>query len=424
MGARPIEARLTARLLGAGGAALAIVSLASIVLTHRVLDDADTKTAKARAAVLRETLIHETRDEGDSPDQALDEVSAESELGGERVLLRLGAATRGHGKALVPGACETSIDDAGKRWRACAVGDDAMAVTAAIPIDGHRAAVVGLAKAMALVLVAAMFLLALAIRRALRAPLEEIHALVDWTSRVGEAEERTVPPAAATREIEQLQAAFDALVKRLLDALARERTVTAHIAHELRTPLTTMFAEIDAAPPSEALTRIRDDAKRVADVVEAILVLSDRSERKPQSAIVNVADVARDLAEGAEVDAPDEALIAGDERLIGLAVRNLVDNARKYAGKVSRVRVSRADDGVQITIVDDGPGLSAQSRAKMFDRYWRGAADGEGRGLGLSLVRAIAERHGGRAEARAGAGERGLEVSMTLRPLVGWHEAR
>jgi signal transduction histidine kinase len=58
----------------------------------------------------------------------------------------------------------------------------------------------------------------------------------------------------------------------------------------------------------------------------------------------------------------------------------------------------------------------------MFDRYWRAAADGSGSGLGLALVRAVAERHGGRAEARPGPEGRGLDVSITLAGLVGWHD--
>ena len=104
-------------------------------------------------------------------------------------------------------------------------------------------------------------------------------------------------------------------------------------------------------------------------------------------------------------------------------LRNLIDNARKY-GDGARVlfKISRSGSTARLAVVDEGPGLDPGARERMFERYWRGAADGEGRGLGLALVRAVAERYGGRAEAQPGPGGSGLEVSMTFGPLVGWHD--
>jgi two-component system sensor histidine kinase TctE len=105
-----------------------------------------------------------------------------------------------------------------------------------------------------------------------------------------------------------------------------------------------------------------------------------------------------------------------------LALRNLVDNARKYGGGARAVRVSREEDHVRLTVVDEGPGVDADARARMFERYWRGTGDGEGRGLGLSFVRAVAERHGGEARAVPGPAGRGLEVSLTFGRLLAWRE--
>jgi signal transduction histidine kinase len=262
-------------------------------------------------------------------------------------------------------------------------------------------------------------------------------ALVGWSERIVETEQAVPPPPARTREVVRLEEAFDTLVRRLLETLARERTSSAHIAHELRTPLTAIVAELESLslqdePGRAAVARVRADVTRLGDVIDAILVLSTRTGSSPPPrrgattkgyAVVNVADVARELApRGVRVDAPDEALVEGDERLVALALRNLLDNARKYAGGADAVRVSRAGDAVRLAVLDHGPGLNEAERARMFDRYWRGAADGDGRGLGLALVRAVAERHGGGVRADPGPDGKGLDVSVTLGGVVGWHE--
>lgn len=381
MGARPLQTRLTLRLLVVVGVTLVLVGVASVVVADRVLDTADTGAARARATALHDMLVYETRVEGDAPGESVDEVFAEAQGENDRVALAVGSIRRGRATPIAPGTCTTEMSD-GRTWRMCAVGDAATAVTAGVPIDVHRAAVAGLAKGMALVIALALGVLAIAIRRAMRQPLSEIEA-------------------------------------QLLDALDREKTVTAHIAHELRTPLTAMIAELESIPGSE---RVRGDARRLADVIDAILVLSDPAADTRD--VVNVADVARELApRGIEVVAPDEALVQGDERLIALAIRNLIENADRHAGGVRAMRVSRDDDDVRLTVSDAGSGLEVGERDKMFDRYWRGTPDGDGRGLGLALVRVVAERHNGRAFAEPGT-PAGLAVSMTLGPIVGWHDAR
>jgi two-component system sensor histidine kinase KdpD len=137
-----------------------------------------------------------------------------------------------------------------------------------------------------------------------------------------------------------------------------------------------------------------------------------------------VADLAREVA-GAhtKVDAPDEALVEGDERLIAMALRNLLDNARKYSGREAQlVRLTRAGELMRLAVIDDGPGLDEEARRKMFDRYWRADKETAGTGLGLALVRAVAQRHGGQAEAIPNTDGPGLEVAFTLGPVAGWYD--
>jgi len=165
---------------------------------------------------------------------------------------------------------------------------------------------------------------------------------------------------------------------------------------------------------------------RLAHVIDSILVLSSPGGPVRSQGVVNVSDLARDAA-GAEtrVEAPDEALVQGDEKLLSLALGNLLDNARKYSGHDARlIRVSREHEQVRLAVVDDGPGLEEVALEKMFDRYWRAHDETGGSGLGLALVRAVAERHGGQARARPNADGVGIEVAMTLGPLVGWFDER
>ena len=431
MGARTLEARLTARLVALAGAMLVAVGISAVVVTERALDASDTDAARAHATSAREALERE-RVEGDSPQEARREVTADAEGQGVRLSIRQDGAIVGAPipAGIAPGDCAVVVDDRETPWRTCAAGEiPGTLVVAGVPMAAHRAAVQTLTRGMLTVVAIALLGMWLAVRRSLRAPLAELRSLVRWTKNIAEAEPARAPPRTETWEIVQLEAAFDALVRRLLEALARERSSSAHIAHELRTPLTAIVTELAILHPTDeatdaAIARVLGDVARLSDVIDAILVLSAGARRGgSDDAVVNVADLARELAPaGASVEAPDEALVETDERLVRLALRNLIENARKYAAGARLVKVTRDGAFARVSVVDDGPGLDLAARERMFDRYWRGSADHPGRGLGLALVRAVAERYGGRAEARSGDQGSGLEVSMTLDRLVCWHD--
>ena len=428
MGTRTLEARLTRRLLALVGLILVALGCSAVLVTDRVLDASDTATASAEAASDVEALTRELG-EGDLPVEALGEVVAAAEGRGIRLVARTAGETKATAGAQIlgavtPGICSTVQDESSRPWRACAASRGDSVAIAALSIGGHRAAVGVLVRGMAAAVLAGLFALWLAVRQALRAPIGELTSLVGWTEHIIDSEKASPPPPSNTVEIARLEGAFDALVRRLLEALARARANSAHIAHELRTPLTSILAEVDAlmAQDDPAVARIRGDVARLADVIEAILVLSDSHGPQRSGSIVNVADVARELApQGVVVEAPDEALVEADERLVALALRNLIDNASKYGRGVQAVRVLRDGERLRLAVHDDGPGLDAEARERMFDRYWRGTADGGGSGLGLAFVRAVAERYGGQARAESGPDGHGLHVSLTLGGLVGWH---
>jgi two-component system sensor histidine kinase QseC len=121
-----------------------------------------------------------------------------------------------------------------------------------------------------------------------------------------------------------------------------------------------------------------------------------------------------------ELDEGEHVAVPGNSELIRIALRNLVDNAVRYspAGSRVQVRVRTADGQSAVTVIDQGPGLSASDREKVGQRFFRVLGNhATGSGLGLSITRRIVELHGGRLELRDNAGK-GLiaELQLPLQP--------
>jgi signal transduction histidine kinase len=431
MGAHTIESRLRWRLLAVIAPALAGVGVAAVAVTAYVLDAADRSAAMERAEAALHALVAE-RDEGDSFETAAGEVLAGADVDGLRMAVRIHEPDAWRGGVLAlpaallsvkRGGCETARDERGEPWQGCMLQEAGYDVAVAVPIRAHRSLIWTLARAMSLVVAATLLGVIWATRRAMRAPMESLARLVRWAEAVGDDGAPPLPQS-DTDDLERLASSFDRLVRRLVEALTRERANSAHIAHELRTPLTAIRAELEALPSSPGVDRARADVARLERVVEAILVLSAPREGGRHASVVNVADLVREqVSKETAVEAPDEALVEGDSRLVSLALHNLLENAMKYSGRAARtVRVSREEGYARVAVIDDGPGLDSAARGRMFDRYWRATSDDGGHGLGLALVRAVAERHGGKAEAVPNRAGRGLEVAMTLGPVVAWHE--
>jgi two-component system OmpR family sensor kinase len=240
-------------------------------------------------------------------------------------------------------------------------------------------------------------------------------------------------------EIQPVADSLNDLLARLREALARERAFIADAAHELRTPLTALHLQADevAALPEggerdAAMRRLAAGIDRMARLVEQLLALA-RTEREThltQPVDVSLQDVARDVvaellpladAKGVDlgIDQAEPAVVRGERDSLHVLVRNLVDNAVRYTpagGRVDLVMIKAGElGGPELCVTDTGPGLPPSERERAFDRFYRvPGSDSSGSGIGLALVRSIAERHGARTRLEDGPGGQGLRARVSF----------
>jgi len=188
MGARTLEVRLSARLLVLAAVVLTAVGITTALVTDRALAVADDQRARDEAAGARDSLAVELS-EGDSREQASREVVAAANGEGVRLAIQfeggaLYSAGPGDLPTLAAGQCANVDDEGGHPWRACCVAGVGSTLVAAVPVVVHRQVVSAVWRAMAVLVALATLLLWWGIRRAVRAPLAELTALVAWTARV------------------------------------------------------------------------------------------------------------------------------------------------------------------------------------------------------------------------------------------------
>ncbi|MFN2582020.1 MAG: sensor histidine kinase [Candidatus Dormibacteria bacterium] len=201
----------------------------------------------------------------------------------------------------------------------------------------------------------------------------------------------------------------------------RQLEFTADASHELRTPLSVIEAEASLAlsqpakerTQTQALQRVLDESRRLRRMVDDMLWLArfDASPSPPPDETVDLATSAETSAQRfhpvaeqrgvtLDVQAGAPALVQAPPEWVDRLIGVLLDNAIRHAGCDGRVRVASARDGsqVRLAVADSGPGIPAEQRALIFDRFRRAANDGEGAGLGLAIGDAVVKATQGRWE--------------------------
>jgi signal transduction histidine kinase len=220
-------------------------------------------------------------------------------------------------------------------------------------------------------------------------------------------------------EMRDLADTFDAMLDRLDQGVRTQRRFVEDASHELRNPLAVIRTNLDVAlaepDDAEGLRRAAEVARGAADrmstTVDELLALARTSVQPEQRTVVDLAAVVAEVAQeyaalastgGVRLSqaAPSGLMVDGDRSALKRALANLVSNALQVAptGSVVHCRAGRADGWLWFGVRDVGRGITPEDQELVFRRAWRDGAptaDGDGHGLGLALVRQIAEAHGG-----------------------------
>jgi two-component system, OmpR family, sensor kinase len=456
---RTLRARLTAGLVVLLALSCLAVGIATATALDRFLVGRLDEQLAASGGRFPASLEHEARDDADNrPDtrgQAPGTFGARL-LGGKVTQAAVVRADSDEPVPLTPAdrraLAAVALDGKGhsvslsalEEYRVMAVsGDDGDVLVTGLslqPVEEtlHRVIVVE-AIVFAVVLAAAGIAAAAWVRLALR-PLRRVAATASRVTELplasGEvAMPERVPDTDARTEVGQVGAAFNRMLGHIENALARRhaseerlRRFAADASHELRTPVAAIRGHAELAlrttepvPPEveHALARIEAESVRMSELVDDLLLLARLDAGRPLDErpvdltrlVLDATADARAAGPGHhwEMVLPEEPVtITGDPRRLHQLIANLLANARTHTppGTHVTVRLSSEEAGVVLEVEDDGPGIPAEQREEIFQRFVR-ADQGRSRstggtGLGLAIVQAVATAHGGHAELVAG----------------------
>lgn len=307
-----------------------------------------------------------------------------------------------------------------------------MTVYAGLPTNGVNESVAELAGALAVGVPVAVVVMAvvgwLLVGRALR-PVDAMRRQAAAIS--GTDLHQRLDPPPADDELGRLAVTLNDLLARIEAATNRQRLFIADAAHELRSPLSALSAELEIAGrragpviSDTIIANVRSDVARLSRLVDDLLALArldanPHPRRQPvdlDDLVLDEARRARGRGPGIDTTAVQAAQMYGDPQALSRVVQNLVDNAVRYAATTVVLKLAATDATAMFTVADDGPGIPAADRQRVFERFTRldGARsrDAGGSGLGLAIVRDVVTAHGG--QVRIEDNEPGVRITVTF----------
>jgi two-component system sensor histidine kinase MprB len=252
------------------------------------------------------------------------------------------------------------------------------------------------------------------VSRAALVPVRRLTGAAERIARTGDPSER-VADAGGPDELGRLGTAFNTMLGALEESLDAQRRFVADASHELRTPLTSLQTNIEVLKQQERLqpgqrnklfADLEREAHEMRDLITGLLELA-RSDGALERSPVQFDEVVESAVERARSRFPKVKFtaelapteISGASERLERAVWNLLENAGKWSAEGSTVDVTLVDG--ELRVRDHGPGISADDKAHVFDRFYRSTAARSlpGSGLGLAIVREVAEAHGGSVSA-------------------------
>jgi signal transduction histidine kinase len=292
------------------------------------------------------------------------------------------------------------------------------AVEAGVHRSWLRLALIGLA-----VIVAAL-VLAWALARTLARPLERLRATA---ARLGSGDLDARASTEGPKELSAVASSFNRMAEALAGNLRAQRDFVANASHQLRTPLTGLKLRLESiraegGAAGESAAKAEAELDRLEELVGDLLELARASTSSGTAITVDLAEVAsaavdrwsapaaegrREIALGAR----EPVQVFADPGDLAHAVDNLIENALRYPPPGTRVTVETAvsDGRATLVVADDGPGIPAEERTRVFERFYRGSTgrqSGPGTGLGLAIVAELVERWGGQVRLLEGPGTR------------------
>jgi len=279
----------------------------------------------------------------------------------------------------------------------------------------RRVLLLGLTAALVIGIAGGLFL-----TRSTLKPLRDLRDAVQRILNTGQTNDR-VPVYGTDDAVDELSDLFNAMLARITTLIDGMRNALDHVAHDLRTPMTrlrvmaeTALATNDPVKQREALSDVLEESDRVLSMLTTLMDISEaetgtmmltRSAVDVTTLVAEVIDLYEDTADEARVAVSASVapglVVSADRDRLRQALANLMDNAIKYTPAGGRVEVAAAREGasVVIRVRDTGAGIPAHDLPRIFDRLYRGdqSRATRGLGLGLSLVRAYIEAHGGTA---------------------------